>query len=175
MTEHEKLIDLHTHSTESDGTLTPEELMKHAQECGLSAVALTDHDAISGIEKARPIAEALGLEFVPGVELSTDYQGTEIHILGYYIDTQQPEFLKQLKEFVDTREKRNEKMALLLQEEGFDITIEALLAENPDSVITRAHFARYLVEHGLVKDRETVFRKYLGDGCKCPPGKNHSF
>jgi predicted metal-dependent phosphoesterase TrpH len=167
MTEHEKLIDLHTHSTESDGTLTPEELMKHAQECGLSAVALTDHDAISGIEKARPIAEALGLEFVPGVELSTDYQGTEIHILGYYIDTQQPEFLKQLKEFVDTREKRNEKMALLLQEEGFDITIEALLAENPDSVITRAHFARYLVEHGLVKDRETVFRKYLGDGCKC--------
>ncbi|TGY96983.1 PHP domain-containing protein [Petralouisia muris] len=167
MTEHEKLIDLHTHSTESDGTLTPEELMKHAQECGLSAVALTDHDAISGIEKARPIAEALGLEFVPGVELSTDYQGTEIHILGYYIDTQQPEFLKQLKEFVDTREKRNEKMALLLQEEGFDITIEALLAENPDGVITRAHFARYLVEHGLVKDRETVFRKYLGDGCKC--------
>lgn len=163
----EQLIDLHTHSTESDGTLTPEELMKYAKERGLSAIALTDHDAISGIEKARPIARELDLEFVPGVELSTDYQGTEVHILGYYIDTEQPEFLKQLKEFVDTREKRNEKMALLLQEEGFDITIEALLAENPDSVITRAHFARYLVEHGLVKDRETVFRKYLGDGCKC--------
>lgn len=167
MTEHEKLIDLHTHSTESDGTLTPEELMKHAQECGLSAVALTDHDAISGIEKARPIAEALGLEFVPGVELSTDYQGQEIHILGYYIDTTQPEFLKQLKEFVDTRDKRNEKMAELLEQEGFDITIDALTAENPDSVITRAHFARYLVEHGFVKDRETVFAEYLGYGCKC--------
>ena len=168
MTEHEKLIDLHTHSTESDGTLTPEELMKHAQECGLSAVALTDHDAISGIEKARPIAEALGLEFVPGVELSTDYQGQEVHILGYYIDTTQPEFLKQLKEFVDTRDKRNEKMAELLEQEGFDITIDALTAENPDSVITRAHFARYLVEHGFVKDRETVFAEYLGYGCMLP-------
>ncbi len=167
MTNSEKLIDLHTHSTESDGTLTPEELMKHAKERGLSAIALTDHDAISGINKARPVADALGLDFVPGVELSTDYQGQEVHILGYYIDTEQPDFLKQLKEFVDTREKRNEKMAALLKQEGFDITIDALTAENPDSVITRAHFARYLVEHGFVKDRETVFAKYLGDGCKC--------
>lgn len=167
MTNSEKLIDLHTHSTESDGTLTPEELMKHAKERGLSAIALTDHDAISGINKARPVADALGLDFVPGVELSTDYQGQEVHILGYYIDTEQPDFLKQLKEFVDTREKRNEKMAALLKQEGFDITIDALTAENPDSVITRAHFARYLVEHGFVKDRETVFDKYLGDGCKC--------
>lgn len=167
MTNSEKLIDLHTHSTESDGTLTPEELMKHAKERGLSAIALTDHDAISGINKARPVADALGLDFVPGVELSTDYQGQEVHILGYYIDTAQPDFLKQLKEFVDTREKRNEKMAALLKQEGFDITIDALTAENPDSVITRAHFARYLVEHGFVKDRETVFAKYLGDGCKC--------
>lgn len=167
MTNSEKLIDLHTHSTESDGTLTPEELMKHAKERGLSAIALTDHDAISGINKARPVADALGLDFVPGVELSTDYQGQEVHILGYYIDTEQPDFLKQLKEFVDTREKRNEKMAALLKQEGFDITIDTLTAENPDSVITRAHFARYLVEHGFVKDRETVFAKYLGDGCKC--------
>lgn len=167
MTDNEKLIDLHTHSTESDGTLSPEELIKHAKEQGLSAIALTDHDAISGIEKARPVADELGLEFVPGVELSTDYQGQEVHILGYYIDTEQPEFLKQLKEFVDTREQRNEKMAVLLQQEGFDITMDALTAENPDSVITRAHFARYLVEHGFVKDRETVFAKYLGDGCKC--------
>ncbi len=167
MTDNEKLIDLHNHSTESDGTLSPEELIKHAKEQGLSAIALTDHDAISGIEKARPAAAELGLEFVPGVELSTDYQGQEVHILGYYIDTEQPEFLKQLKEFVDTREQRNEKMAVLLQQERFDITMDALTAENPDSVITRAHFARYLVEHGFVKDRETVFAKYLGDGCKC--------
>ena len=97
----EKIIDLHTHSTESDGTLTPEELMKLAKDTGLSAIALTDHDAISGIEKARPIAKELGIELVPGIELSTDYDGKEVHILGYYINTNQPAFSKQVQEFVD--------------------------------------------------------------------------
>lgn len=162
-----KFIDLHTHSTESDGTLTPENLMEHAKNCGLSAIALTDHDSISGIRKAQPAAERLGIELVPGIELSTDYHGMEIHILGYYIDINHPDFLKKLKEFVDNRDNRNEKMAALLQQEGFDISIDALYQENPDSVITRAHFAKYLVEHGFVKDRETVFREYLGDGCRC--------
>lgn len=160
-------IDLHTHSTESDGTLTPQELMALAKETGLSAIALTDHDSIGGIAKARPEAEALGLELVPGVELSTDYNGKEIHILGYYINEENPEFRAKLKDFVDGRDMRNEKMTALLREEGFDITMEGLYAENPDSVITRAHFARYLVEHGFVKDRETVFAKYLGDNCRC--------
>lgn len=163
----EKTIDLHTHSTESDGTYTPEGLMRHAKESGLSAIALTDHDAVSGVKKAQPVAEALRLELIPGIELSTDYEGKEIHILGYFIDVDHPEFLRKLEEFVDCREHRNEKMAMLLQQEGFPITMEELFRENPDSVITRAHFARYLVEHGLVKDRETVFKKYLGDGCRC--------
>ncbi len=162
-----KLIDLHAHSTESDGTYTPEALMGLAKKCGLSAVALTDHDSISGIAKAQSAAEQLGLELVPGIELSTDYHGMEIHILGYYIDTENQEFLKRLKEFVDNRDNRNEKMAALLQKEGFGITMDALYNENPDSVITRAHFAKFLVEHGFVKDRETVFREYLGDGCRC--------
>lgn len=164
---YKNMIDLHTHSTESDGTLTPEELMRHAKEAGLSAIALTDHDTISGIKRAMPVAKELRLELVPGIELSTDYRGTEVHILGYYIDVEHPEFLARLLEFVDSRDRRNEKMVLLLQQEGFDITMEDLFRENPDSVITRAHFARYLVEHGFVKDRETVFRKYLGDNCRC--------
>lgn len=163
----DKRIDLHTHSTESDGTLTPQELMHHAKEVGLSAIALTDHDSIQGIAKARPVAESLDLELVPGVELSTDHEGKEIHILGYYIDEKNPEFLAKLKDFVDGRDKRNEKMTALLRKEGFDITMEQLYSEYPDSVITRAHFARYLVEHGFVKNRETVFSKYLGDSCRC--------
>ncbi len=162
-----KRIDLHTHSTESDGTLTPQELIMHAKETGLSAIALTDHDTIGGIAKARPVAESLGLELVPGVELSTDYEKQEVHILGYYINEENPEFCAQLKNFVDGRDKRNEKMTALLRDEGFDITMEGLYAENPDSVITRAHFAKYLVEHGFVKDRKTVFAKYLGDDCRC--------
>ncbi len=160
-------IDLHTHSTESDGTMTPQELMKHAKESGLSAIALTDHDTIRGLAKARPIADSLGLELIPGVELSTDYRGKEVHILGYYIDEENREFLDRLGDFVDGRDRRNEKMVARLRQEGFDITMQGLYDEYPDSVVTRAHFARYLVEHGFVKDRETVFAKYLGDDCRC--------
>ena len=161
------MIDLHTHSTESDGTLTPAELMQLAADIGLSAIALTDHDTVSGLNKAKPVAEQLGLELVPGIELSTDYNGTEVHMLGFYIDNTNPSFLTKLQEFINSRDIRNEKMAFLLQKEGFDITLEKLYQEYPGSVITRAHFARYLTEHGFVKDRNTVFRKYLGDNCRC--------
>lgn len=161
------MIDLHTHSTESDGTLTPQELMQLASDIGLSAIALTDHDTVGGLSKAKPVAESLGIELVPGIELSTDYNGTEVHMLGFYIDDTNPAFLKKLQEFIDSRNLRNEKMAFLLQKEGFSITLEDLYREYPDSVITRAHFARYLVEHDYVKDRDTVFRKYLGDNCRC--------
>lgn len=161
------MIDLHTHSTESDGTLTPQDLMKLASSTGLSAIALTDHDTIGGLAKAKPVAESLGIELVPGIELSTDYNGTEVHMLGLYIDDTNPDFLSKLQEFIQSRDIRNEKMAFLLQKEGFDITLEQLHKEYPESVITRAHFARYLVEHGFVKDRDTVFRKYLGDTCRC--------
>lgn len=161
------MIDLHVHSTASDGTNTPLELVFLAKKAGLSAFALTDHDTISGLSSARNAANTAGIEFVPGIELSTDYNGSEVHILGYYFDEQNPAFLQKLNEFINSRDLRNEKMAVLLQKEGFSITMDALLKEYPNSVITRAHFARYLVEHGMVKDRETVFSKYLGDDCRC--------
>lgn len=161
------MIDLHTHSTESDGTLTPEALIQLAADIGLSAIALTDHDTVGGLEKAEATAKALGIELVPGIELSTDYNGTEVHMLGFYVDNTNSAFLTKLQEFIHSRDVRNEKMAFLLQKEGFDITLEKLHQEYPKSVITRAHFARYLVEHGFIKDRDTVFRKYLGDNCRC--------
>ncbi len=161
------IIDLHTHSTESDGTLSPEDLVGHAKELGLSAIALTDHDTVNGLPKARRRAKELGIELVPGIELSTDYEGMEVHILGYYMDETEPAFLTKLQEFVDGREHRNDQMMELLQKEGFAITMEDLRRENPDSVITRAHISRYLVEHGFVKDKATVFQVYLGDGCRC--------
>lgn len=161
------MIDLHTHSTESDGTLSPQELMQLAADIGLSAIALTDHDTVNGLAKAKPVAQKLGIELVPGIELSTDYNGTEVHMLGFYIDDTDPAFLSKLQKFIESRDLRNEKMAFLLQKEGFDITLDKLYQEYPESVITRAHFARYLVEHGFVKDRDTVFRKYLGDNCRC--------
>lgn len=161
------MIDLHVHSTESDGTDSPEELVSLAKEAGLYAFALTDHDTVGGLSRARSAAREAGIELVPGIELSTDYQGHEIHILGYYIDEKNEAFLERLEDFIDSRSRRNEKMIRLLQKEGFDITLEGLRAENPDSVITRAHFARYLVEHGMVRDRETVFAEYLGNDCRC--------
>lgn len=160
-------IDLHVHSTESDGTLTPEEIILLAKEKNLSALALTDHDTISGLPAARLAAQKYGLELVPGIELSTDYNGTEVHILGYYFDEENPDFLHQLSHFRSGREERNRKMTEKLQNIGFDITYDALLAAFPDSVLTRAHFARYLADHGMVKNTDTAFRKYLGNGCCC--------
>ena len=119
------MIDLHTHSNKSDGTLSPKELVKLAKDMGLEAIALTDHDTMDGLDEARTEGKRLGVEIISGVELSTDYKGMEVHILGFCMEEYNPEFLKKLKEFADGRERRNEKMAQLLQKEGFDIRIEA--------------------------------------------------
>ena len=163
----EKYIDLHVHSNESDGTLTPAEVVALAKEKNLSAIALTDHDTISGLPEARKAAQEFDIELVPGIELSTDYNGTEVHILGYYIDEKNPAFLQKLAEFRDGRDNRNRKMAAKLQAEGFDISYEALLAAFPHCVLTRAHFARYLYDNGMVKNMDIVFQKYIGNGCRC--------
>ena len=163
----DKRIDLHIHSTASDGTLTPEEIVQASKEAGLAAIALTDHDTVTGVERARDEAQKSGIEFVPGVELSTDYMGKELHVVGLFIDIENKALCDNLKAFVDERDQRNEKMAARLREEGFDITIEKLCEINPNAVLTRAHFAGYLVNSGQVKDKKTVFSEYLGDGCKC--------
>lgn len=162
-----KIVDLHVHSTESDGTFTPEELVEEAKKVGLSAFALTDHDTVSGVKKALDAAKDTGIEVIPGVELSTDYNGKEVHIVGLYIDIEHPKLLSQTAAFRECRNNRNEKMIEALQKEGFDITFEKLVAENPDCVITRANIARYLYEHGMIKSVQEAFDKYIGDGCRC--------
>lgn len=173
-----RIIDLHVHSTESDGTLTPEEVVLAAKDAGLCALALTDHDTASGIAKAAPIATACDIELIPGIELSTEYelpttrsQRKEVHIVGLYINPAHPKLVVRTKEFRDCRNTRNEKMIEALQKEGFDITMESLIAENPDSVITRANIARYLYQHGEIKSVQEAFEKYIGDGCKCYVGR----
>lgn len=162
-----RCIDLHTHSNESDGTLTPTALMELAKEQNLTAIALSDHDTISGLPEARLAADRLGIELVPGIELSTDYNGLEVHMLGYYIDESNTSFLAQLQKFRSGREERNKKMAARLQEEGFDFTYEELLAAFPDAVLTRAHFARFLKDRGYVKSMDIVFKQYIGNNCRC--------
>lgn len=173
-----RIVDLHVHSTESDGTLTPQELVLAAKDAGLSAFALTDHDTASGYAKAAPIAKQYDIELIPGIELSTEYQiptrkgqCKEVHIVGLYINPQHPALLAKTKEFRACRTGRNAKMVEALQKEGFCITMEALAAENPDCVITRANIARYLYEHGAIQSVQEAFDKYIGDGCKCYVGR----
>lgn len=161
-----ELIDLHVHSNASDGSLTPTEVADEAMRMGLSAIALTDHDTIDGIPEILEYTKDKPLEVVPGIELSCYYNNREVHILGFYMDYANPALNEELSELKIAREGRNLKMVELMQADGLPVTMEKLLHGNPDSVITRAHFARVLVEEGVCKDKEAAFKKYIGIGCK---------
>lgn len=162
-----KLIDLHVHSTASDGTCSPSELVKLAKAQGLSAFALTDHDSTDGLEEALRAAQDGSVEVIPGVELSTEYHNTEVHVVGLFIDWHCKPFANHLKNFRDCRDNRNIKMLERLQKEGFHITEQELHDAFGDCVMTRAHIARYLVDTGQVPELSVVFQKYIGNGCKC--------
>ncbi|MDE7223910.1 MAG: PHP domain-containing protein, partial [Acetatifactor sp.] len=144
------MVDLHVHSTRSDGTYTPTQLVDYAMEKGLSAFALTDHDSVDGLDEAIGYARQLHQQFssvpevIPGIELSSEYQGQDVHIVGLYIDYHDSQFQKYLCDFVASRDERNHKMCTLLQSAGMDISYEKLLAAFPNSVITRAHYAKYM-------------------------------
>ena len=141
-----KLIDLHIHSTASDGSLTPTEVVNRANDLGLTAMALTDHDTVAGIDEALEAAKDLDMEVIPGIEVSCIYKGKEIHILGLYIDHKDPKLLSFLKEASRKRYDRNMEMLAAFNKDGFEITEEDLLCGNPGTVITRAHFARALLK-----------------------------
>ncbi|MCM1286749.1 MAG: PHP domain-containing protein [Clostridium sp.] len=161
-----EFIDLHVHSNASDGSFTPSQVADLALDAGLRAIALTDHDTIDGISEIMNYTKDKPLEVVPGIELSCYYQNREVHILGFYVDYENPDLNRELSFLKEAREGRNIKMIELMQKDGLPITMEKLLHGNPDSVITRAHFARVLVEEGICKDKEVAFRKYIGIGCK---------
>ena len=160
-------IDLHVHSTASDGTFTPAELVNEAKKAGLFAFALTDHDTVDGIAEAKAAAKAADIELIPGVELSCDYNGTEIHMVGLFLDESTPKLLEHLQRFRDNRDNRNQKMYQKLSELGFEITEEALREMFPDAVLTRAHVARFLLDKGYIASIAEAFEKYIGDGCPC--------
>lgn len=166
------MIDLHVHSTCSDGTYTPVRLVDYAREKNLSAFALTDHDTVNGLEEAMGYAERLRRageanvpEVIPGIELSSEYQGKDVHIVGLYIDYRDTRFQRYLRDFVASRDTRNEKMCERLRQAGMDISYEKLRQTFPDSVITRAHYAKYMLEHGYVRSRAEAFERYVGDHC----------
>ncbi len=159
-------IDLHVHSNASDGTLSPAQVVELASEKGLDAIALTDHDTISGIKEAVQASRPAGIELVPGIEFSCVYQKTEIHILGLYINIDDPSFSARIQKLLDIRNQRNEEMIRRFQADGFSITLEDLQSGNPGTVITRAHFARTLVEKGYASSMDQAFKKYLEYGGK---------
>ncbi len=165
-------VDLHTHSNKSDGSYSPAQLVDYAVAKGLCAVALTDHDTIDGLAEAVEHAEALSqaglpsVEVVPGIEFSTKYEEQDVHIVGLYIAYDSPAFRSELQRFVDSRTGRNIKMCSNLREAGIDISYDKLQARNPDAVITRAHYASFLLEEGYVKSRQDAFAQYLGDHTK---------
>ncbi|MFV9510073.1 PHP domain-containing protein [Tepidibacillus sp. LV47] len=156
--------DLHTHSTVSDGLNPPSENIKLAKEAGLIALGITDHDSVAGIDEAIQMANIMGIEAIPGIEISTVEQGQDVHVLGYFIQYKDQRFLKQLKELEKFRDRRNAMMIEKLNELGIDIKMEEVLAKirREDANVGRPHIAEVLIDKGIVQTMEEAFDLYLG-------------
>lgn len=157
-------IDLHTHSTFSDGTFTPLQLVKYAEEKGLKAFALTDHDTTEGVKEAKSIET--NVEVISGVEISTRYDKKEIHIVGLYVNENDADLNKQLKYYREKRVTRNFEILEKLNSLGVNITIDDVKESCTGDVISRAHIAKALVSKGFVGSYTEAFDRYLGDN-KC--------
>ena len=153
-------IDLHVHTTASDGTATPEEAVQLAAACGLRAIAITDHDTISGFAGALSAGQDLGVEVVPGIEVSTKF-GVSVHVLGYYLENLVP----LLADVVNDRDRRNEKVAALMAADGLPVSYESMKKRFGD-VIGRPHFGELLIEFGLARDMNDAFARFVGKGKK---------
>jgi predicted metal-dependent phosphoesterase TrpH len=158
------MIDLHTHSSASDGSFTPGQLMDLAASRGLSAIALTDHDTISGLEEARQQAKKRGIGFIPGIEVEICWEPGEFHLLGLGIHRPSPAFLKALEELSRRREKRNLQILDRIRKMGVSADYGDILRISGGKFIGRPHFASFLVERKLAKNREQAFSRFLGKG-----------
>jgi len=158
--------DLHVHTTASDGIETPEALILHAVEAGLAGVAITDHDTLDGLAPAWEFIQSnnLPIEFIPGIELNTDYGADEVHILGYYIDFHNQQLASRLAEIRDMRYRRAEQMIVKLQALGIHIEFEQVKQLAQGNLIGRPHVARALRQLGYVQTEEEAFRKYIDRG-----------
>ncbi len=158
-------VDLHVHSTASDGRLTPAEVIGEAAAQGLSYIALADHDSVAGIAAALAAAESFpGLTVIPGIEISTDIPQGEVHILGYFIDYTDPELLAKLEDFRNSRLRRAEKMVAKLEGLGVHIEWQRVREIAGSSTIGRPHIAQAMMEKDYVPSFQEAFDKYLGHG-----------
>ncbi len=158
------MIDLHVHSTFSDGSYTPEELAIMAAKTGLTAVSLTDHDNSTGTARFRAACEEHMIRAITGVEMSAEVEKGTLHMLGYFIDPDEPELNKALKKIRGGRELRNHEIVKILNELGLELTWDEIAAKAAEDVVGRPHFAMALMEHNYVRTKQEAFDKYLAKG-----------
>jgi predicted metal-dependent phosphoesterase TrpH len=156
--------DLHLHTTYSDGALSPEELVTKAHQAGLQTIAVTDHDSVGAIDEASQCGKQLGMDIVPGVELSACTESTEVHILGYFVDVTSPEFLDALTSLREKRVKRIERIVDKLNKLNIPITMDEVLVNKSGDSLGRPHVANAMVSQGHAVSYYQAFNKYLGDG-----------
>ena len=158
------MIDLHTHTTASDGRMSPSELVEYGRETGLEAMAITDHDTVEGVEEALLAGEREGIEVVPGIEISAEYPENTMHILGYYIDYHSGPFLEKISILQKARNERNPRIAEKLQSLGMKIEFEEVIEEAGSGLVGRPHFAQVLLKKGYVKNTREAFERFLKKG-----------
>ena len=161
------IIDLHAHSTASDGTYTPAEVAKLAKTIGLAAIALTDHDTIDGLEEFQKAGAALDIETIAGIEFAalwTKHHRPEIHIVGLGFDPNHPVLSERMKDIQESRDIRNQKMCEKLSSIGLYITLDEVAANAGGEIITRAHFANILLQKGYIAKKEDAFSRYISTG-----------
>lgn len=159
------MIELHCHTTASDGTYTPERLVEHAFELGITHLAITDHDSTAALDPAARACADRGIRLIPGVELSTSYKGRPMDILGYGFDPDAPVLKRALADMIDKRNARTPKIVARLQEEGVPIALEDVLQAASGDAVGRPHIARALVNRGVVASVQEAFERYIGRGC----------
>lgn len=159
------MIDLHSHSTASDGSLSPRELIQHAKDKGLSALALTDHDTTDGLDEAQAAANQLGIQFINGIEIEAAWADRGVfHVLGLGIDHHHQLIQKVIPQIQDLRSRRNAAILARMADAGIKVSLQDIAGIDNSTIITRPHFADYLISIGMVKDRQQAFEQYLTPG-----------
>ncbi len=157
--------DLHVHTGFSDGTDSPETVLEKAAKAGLSAISITDHDSVEGVDAATRAGERLGITVLPGIELTAEYEGTEVHMLGYCLDWRDGALRQKLAELRESRVERIHAMIGKLAEQGIALKPEAVFRLSGEGTVGRLHMARAMVNEGIVKSVYEAFNKYIGDRC----------
>ena len=158
-----KYADLHVHTCDSDGTFTPEQLVKHSLERALSAIGIVDHDTVSAIPRALEAAKGTDLEVIPGIELTAQYENQEVHILGYFINFRDAQLLDKLKTVQLNRVERIHKIVNNLEGQGISLNAQTVFDISGKGTVGRMHIARALVKEGWVATASEAFSKYIGD------------